>query len=88
MVGSRYVSDPEVWRKKFKNMLHGKFDPEQYRGRQSGRGIGGMYGRKLFMIPVDRHAHDDDDYLDKKVAVREQVSSTSAALERAKSVHT
>ena len=40
MLGSMYVSDPTVWRSFYKNMIEGKFNPGQYRGRQTGGGGG------------------------------------------------
>ena len=51
-----YVSDPDVWRTFYKNMLAGKFNPTQYRGHQiGGGGIAGMYTKKPCMIPVNPH---------------------------------
>ena len=44
MLGSMYVSDPTVWRSFYKNMIEGKFNPGQYRGRQTGGGGGGGGG--------------------------------------------
>ena len=34
MLGSMYVSDPTVWRTFYENMIEGKFNPGQYRGRE------------------------------------------------------
>ena len=41
MLGSIYVSDLTVWRSFYENMMEGKFNPGQYRGRQRGGGGGG-----------------------------------------------
>ena len=38
MLGSIYVSDLTVWRSFYENMMEGKFNPGQYRGRQRGGG--------------------------------------------------
>ena len=76
-----YVSDPEVWRKFYRNMPNGKFRPEQYRPKQKGgAGIAGMYANKPYIIPVDENAKDDDDDEEMK-----QVTPVAASLERAKS---
>jgi len=56
MIGSRYVSDPEIWRKFYRNMLNGNFNLEKYSGHQTGGGIAGMYSKKPYMIPVNPHA--------------------------------
>ena len=85
MVGSTYVSDPEVWRKFYKNMLNGKFYPGQYRGRQTGgAGIAGMYANRPYMIPVNRHIGEEEE---DKIVVGKQVTPVAAAVERAKSEH-
>jgi len=81
MSGSMYVSDPEVWRRFYRNMLDGKFNPEQYRPRQSGGGIGGMY-KKSYMIPVNPHLDYEQE---EKIVVGKQVTPMAAVVERAKS---
>jgi len=82
MMGSRYVSDPDVWRKFYRNMLDGKFDPSRYRGQQTGSGIGGMYDKKPYMIPVNPHL----EYKQKeKIVVGKEVTPVAAVVERAKS---
>jgi len=78
MLGSRYVSDPEIWRKFYKNMLNGKFDPVQYGGRQTGGGIAGVHSHKSYMIPVSPHT-----VMEEKPVV--QVTPVAAGIERAKS---
>lgn len=84
MLGSMYVSDPTVWRSFYKNMIEGKFNPGQYRGRQTGggSGIAGMYAKKPYMIPVNPHVTPEPE---EKVVVGKQVSPVTAVEERAKS---
>ena len=83
MLGSMYVSDPTVWRSFYKNMVEGKFNPAQYRGRQTGvGGIAGMYAKKPYMIPVNPHVTSEPE---EKVIVGKQVSPVTAVEERAKS---
>ena len=83
MLGSMYVSDPTVWRSFYENMIEGKFNPGQYRGRQrGGGGIAGMYSKKPYMIPVNPHATQEPE---EKVIVGKQVSPVTAVEERAKS---
>lgn len=78
-----YVSDPNVWRTFYKNMLTGKFNPAQYRGRQTGGGgIAGMYAKKPYMIPVSPHITTEPE---EKIVVGQQVSPVTAVEERAKS---
>jgi hypothetical protein len=55
MMGSTYVSDPRVWNSFYKNMMDGQFRPGKYRDRQTGGGIGGMFSKKPYMIPVNPH---------------------------------
>jgi len=84
MVGSMYVSDPRIWKSFYKNMIDGKFDPGRYRGRQKGGGgIGGMYSKKPYMIPVDPHVSREHE--EEKVVVGKQVTPIAATEERAKS---
>jgi len=79
-----YVSDPRVWKSFYKNMMDGKFDPHRYRGRQKGgAGIGGLYTKKPYMIPVDPHVTREPE--EEKVVVGKQVTPVAAAEERAKS---
>ena len=76
-----YVSDPEVWRKFYKNMLEEKFRPEQYKSKQTGgAGIAGMYANKPYIIPVNRHGKDEEEEMEVQ-----QVTPVAASLERAKS---
>ena len=83
MLGSMYVSDPTVWRSFYENMIEGKFNPGQYRGRQrGGGGIAGMYAKKPYMSPVNPHATQEPE---EKVIVGKQVSNMTAIEERAKS---
>ncbi|KAJ8313844.1 hypothetical protein KUTeg_008405 [Tegillarca granosa] len=83
MAGSIYVSDPAIWRKFYKNMLDGKFRPEQYRPKQTGGGgIAGMYADQPYMIPVNPHAEDKEE---EKIIVGKQVTPVAASLERASS---
>ena len=83
MLGSMYVSDPTVWRSFYENMIEGKFNPGQYRGRQrGGGGIAGMYAKKPYMIPVNPNATQEPE---EKVTVGKQVSPVTAVEERAKS---
>ena len=83
MLGSMYVSDPTMWRSFYENMIEGKFNPGQYRGRQRGGvGIAGMYAKKPYMIPVNPHATQEPE---EKVIVGKQVSNMTAIEERAKS---
>ena len=78
-----YVSDPTVWRSFYENMIEGKFNPGQYRGRQrGGGGIAGMYANKPYMIPVNPHATQEPE---EKVIVGKQVSPVTAVEERANS---
>ena len=83
MLGSMYVSDPTVWRSFYENMIEGKFNPGQYRGRQrGGGGIAEMYAKKPYMIPVNPNATQEPE---EKVTVGKQVSPVTAVEERAKS---
>ena len=78
-----YVSDPTVWHSFYENMIEGKFNPGQYRGRQrGGGGIAEMYAKKPYMIPVNPHATQEPE---EKVIVGKQVSPVTAVEERAKS---
>ena len=54
-MGSTYVSDHRVWKTFYQNMFEGGFKPSKYRGRQTGGGIGGMFSKKPYMIPVNPH---------------------------------
>lgn len=81
-MGSRYVSDPGVWKSFYKNMMNGKFHPTQYRGRQSGGGIAGMYAKKPYMIPVNPHVSHEQD---SNTVVGKHVTPVAAVEERAKS---
>ena len=79
MVGSMYVSDPEVWKNFFRDLRDGKIDHRRYRGRQTGgAGIAGMYAKKSYLIPVPSYERE-------KIVVGQQVTPVAAALERAKS---
>ena len=78
-----YISDPNVWRSFYKNMLEGKFNPAQYRDRQiGGGGIAGMYAKKPYMIPVNPHITTEPE---EKLVVGQQVNPVTAVEERAKS---
>ncbi|XP_061188729.1 uncharacterized protein F54H12.2-like [Saccostrea echinata] len=61
-------------------MLDGKFNPRNYKGRQSGSGIAGMYSKKPYMIPVNPHITVEEP----KEIVGKQVTPIAAAEERAK----
>ena len=77
------LSDPTVWRLFYGNIIEGKFNPGQYRSRQTGGGcIAGMYAMKPFMIPVNPYASQAPK---EKVIVGKQVSPVTAVEERAKS---
>ncbi|OWF34473.1 hypothetical protein KP79_PYT03496 [Mizuhopecten yessoensis] len=62
-------------------MMRGTFDPGHYRGRQSGRGIAGMYSKKPYMIPVNPHVAPENE---NKIVIGKQVTPTAAVEERAK----
>lgn len=81
MMGSTYVSDPRVWKSFYRNMMNGQFRPGKYRGRQTGGGIGGMFFKKPYMIPVNPHSTESPDI---KV-MGKHVTSMAAVEERAKS---
>jgi hypothetical protein len=83
MMGSTYVSDPRVWKSFYRNMVDGHFRPGKYRGRQTGGGIGGMFSKKPYMIPVNPHLASTESP-DKKV-VGKHVTPMAAVEERAKS---
>ena len=83
MMGSTYVSDPRVWKSFYRNMMDGQFRPGKYRGRQTGGGIGGMFSKKPYMIPVTPNLTSTE-YPDKKV-VGKHVTPMAAVEERAKS---
>lgn len=76
-----YVSNPEVWRKFFRDLAEGKINHGHYRGRQyGGAGIAGMYAKKSYMIPVPPNAKEPE-----KIVVGQQVTPIAAGVERAKS---
>lgn len=63
--------------------MDGKFNPGQYRGRQTGGGgISGMFSKKPYMIPVNPHVTHEKK--EEKVVVGQQVTPTAAVEERAK----
>ena len=76
MVGSLYVSSPDMWYDFYKQLNAGKVKIPKYKRRQKGNGIGGMYTHKRYMISVPKRD---------KVVVGKQVTPVAAALERAKS---
>ena len=78
MVGSLYVSDPDMWDEFYKQLNTGNVEIPKYKRRQKGGGIGGMYRRRRYMIPANVKKRD-------KVVVGTQVTPVAAALERAKS---
>ena len=82
MAGSTYISDPRIWKSFYKNMIDGKFKPTQYKGRQTGRGIGNMYAKKPYMIPVNRHVSKEPEI--EQVIVGKQITPVTAVEERAK----
>ncbi|KAJ8320135.1 hypothetical protein KUTeg_001722 [Tegillarca granosa] len=83
MAGSIYVSDPVIWRKFYKNMLNGKFRPEQYRPNQTGgSGVAGMYADSLYKIPVNPNTDEEEK---EKIIVGKQITPMAAEVERAKS---
>lgn len=61
-------------------MMNGKFDPNKYRGRQTGGGIAGMYSKKTYMIPVNSNAKEEETNV-----VGQSVTPMAAVEERAKS---
>lgn len=63
-------------------MIDGKFNPSQYKGRQTGRGIGNMYAKKPYMIPVNRHASKEPEK--EQVIIGKQITPVAAIEERAK----
>ena len=82
MAGSTYISDPRIWKSFFKNVIDGKFNPTQYKERQTGRRIGNMYAKKPYMTPVNRHVSKE---LEKEqVMVGKQITPVTAVEERAK----
>ena len=78
MVGSLYVSDPDMWDEFYKQLNSGNVELPKYKRRQKGGGIGGMYKRRRYTIPVNVKKRD-------KVVAGTQVTPVAAALERAKS---
>lgn len=80
-MGSTYVSDPRVWKTFYQNMLDGQFRPGKYRGRQTGGGIGNMYSRKPYMIPVNPHLSSKES---NEQVVGKHVTPMAAVEERAK----
>ena len=75
MVGSLYVSNPDMWDEFYKQLNTGKIEIPKYKRRQKGNGIGGMYQRRRYMIPANVNEKDTG----------KQVTRVAAALERAKS---
>lgn len=75
-----YVFDPRIWKTFYKNMSDGQFNPRNYKGRQSGSGIAGMYSKKSYMIPVNPHITVEEP----KEIVGKQVTPIAAVEERAK----
>ena len=76
MVGSLYVSSPDMWDDFYKQLHAGNIEIPKYKRRQKGNGIGGMYRRRRYTIPVKQKD---------KVVVGKQVTPVAAAIERAKS---
>jgi hypothetical protein len=66
--------------KKYKNIFEGKFNPQNYKGRQSGGGIAGMYSKKPYMIPVNPHIPVKES----KEVICKRVTPMEAVEERAK----
>ena len=81
MNGSTYISDPSIWKKFYKNMTGGKFNPYNYRNKQRGGGIANMYSTKPYMIPVNPHIEEEQDV---KIVVGKNVTPTEAVEDRSK----
>ena len=68
-----YASDPSIWMYPEVSLQKhlGKFNPAQYRRRQTGGGgIVGMYAKRPYMIPVNPHVTSESE---EKVVVGQQV---------------
>jgi hypothetical protein len=63
-------------------MIDGQIRPGKYRGRQTGGGIGGMFSKKPYVIPVNRNLASTESP-DKKI-VGKHVTPMAAVEERAK----
>ena len=79
MLGSTYISNPDVWRQFYNDMEEGNVASSRHR-KQMGRGIGGMYRYKPYMIPVRPYVKTEE----RKEIIGRQVTPLAADIERAK----